>query len=456
MKKARADFETAVLRLFLRYLRAEAVCSSPPSGEVDPAQPYVDYLRKERGLAKNSILVYAPFVRDFLTYASPETLDAQVIQDFLLDRIRNRSSEYARLLTVALRSFLRFLHLRGEAPTDFSSAVPMVRKWSQARITPFLSPDEVEHIISGTSCGRDRAILLLLARLGLRAGEVVALELGDILWRSGEIVIRGKGRMQDRLPLLEDVGEALALYIRDDRSASSSRRVFLRVYAPRVGLAGPAAVGHVVRLALRRAGLHPDRGAAHLFPSQHRDEDDPSWRVDRRDIGGPPASIHGHHPDLHEGGFRVTADCCPTLAGRRRMTIHEALARYIAIRRSLGSRLREPAMTLGHFVDLLEREGMDFITTDIAVRWAQESQGVQRATWSRRLSMVRQFAAWLHPFATQKLIEWYREGLDVARELPKLSTYLGHVDVSNTYWYIEAVPELLSLATERASEGGAR
>jgi len=138
------------------------------------------------------------------------------------------------------------------------------------------------------------------------------------------------------------------------------------------------------------------------------------------------------------------------------MTIHEALARYIAIRRSLGSRLREPAMTLGHFVDLLEREGMDFITTDIAVRWAQESQGVQRATWSRRLSMVRQFAAWLHPFATQKLIEWYREGLDVARELPKLSTYLGHVDVSNTYWYIEAVPELLSLATERASEGGAR
>jgi len=265
VKKARADFETAALRLFLRHLRAEAVCPSPPSSEVDPAQHYVDYLRKERGLAKNSILVYAPFIRDFLSYTSPKRLDAQVIQDFLLDRIRNRSSEYARLLAVALRSFLRFLHLRGESATDFSSSVPMVRKWSQAQVTPFFSPDEVEHIISGTSYGRDRAILLLLARLGLRAGEVVALELDDILWRSGEIVIRGKGRMRDRLPLLEDVGEALALYIRDDRGASSSRRVFLRRCAPRVGLAGPAAVGGVVRLAFARAGLHPDRGAAHLF-----------------------------------------------------------------------------------------------------------------------------------------------------------------------------------------------
>ena len=80
------------------------------------------------------------------------------------------------------------------------------------------------------------------------------------------------------------------------------------------------------------------------------------------------------------------------------MTIHEALTRYITIRRCLGSQPREQAKTLGHFVDLLEREGMDFITTDIAVRWAQKSHGVQRATWSRRLSMVRQFAAWLHPF----------------------------------------------------------
>jgi integrase/recombinase XerD len=272
MQKARIDFEMSALRLFLRYLRAEAVVSTPPaSGEGGLAQRYVDYLRKERGLTKNSILVYVPFIRDFLGYVSSETLDAEIIQHFLLDRIRNRSSECARLLSVALRSFLRFLYLRGETAIDFSFSVPTVRKWRQAQVTPFLSPDEVARVLSGTDrstpCGRrDHAILLLLARLGLRAGEVAALELGDILWRRGEIVIRGKGRVQDRLPLLADVGEALALYVSKDRGESASRQVFLRTYAPRVGLAGPAAVGHVVRHAFARVGLRRQgRGAAHLF-----------------------------------------------------------------------------------------------------------------------------------------------------------------------------------------------
>jgi integrase/recombinase XerD len=113
---------------------------------------------------------------------------------------------------------------------------------------------------------RDRAILLLLARLGLRAGEIVSLELNDIHWRAAEIVVRGKGRMVDHLPLVSDVGEALALYLRDDRGVSASRRLFLRIWAPRIGLTGPAAVGHIVRRALAQAGVHRSgRGAAHLF-----------------------------------------------------------------------------------------------------------------------------------------------------------------------------------------------
>ena len=118
-----------------------------------------------------------------------------------------------------------------------------------------------------TSRGRrDYAILLLLARLGLRAGEIVTLELGDILWRSAEIVVRGKGGTVEHLPLLQDIGEALAAYLRQDRGAHPSRRIFLRVWAPRTGLTGPAAVGHIVRLALARAGIRRSgRGAAHLF-----------------------------------------------------------------------------------------------------------------------------------------------------------------------------------------------
>jgi len=275
-RKARVKFEMAALRPFLKYHRAEARAPIPslkPSSADDLKLRYIDYLRNERGLTINAIRVYVPFISVFLNTqgcASPETLNAQTVQDFLLDRIRNRSSEYVRLQAIALRSFFRFLYLHEETAIDLSLSVPTVRKWRQAEITPFLSPEEVECVLSRTDRSkprgrRDYAILLLLARLGLRAGEVVTLELGDILWRAGEVVIRGKGRVQGRLPLLSDIGEALALYLTQDRGTGISRQVFLRMHAPRVGLAGPAAVGHIVRQAFARAGLRPSRGAAHLF-----------------------------------------------------------------------------------------------------------------------------------------------------------------------------------------------
>ena len=136
---------------------------------------------------------------------------------------------------------------------------------------PLVSADEVERVIAATdrSTARGRrafAILLLLARLGLRAGEVVALELDDIHWDVGELVLRGKGRLHDRLPLLDDVGKALALYLREARGPSASRRVFLRRIAPHVGLSGPTAVCVIAREALRGAGLQPvGRVGAHIF-----------------------------------------------------------------------------------------------------------------------------------------------------------------------------------------------
>jgi len=149
--------------------------------------------------------------------------------------------------------------------------VPPVRRWRFAAVPPFLTPDEVERVIAATDRSTARgcralAMLLLLARLGLRAGEVAALELDDISWEVGEIVVRGKGRRHDRLPLLADVGEALALYLREARGRSTSRRVFLRRCAPRVGLSGPTAVCLVAREALRRVGLRPaGRVGAHVF-----------------------------------------------------------------------------------------------------------------------------------------------------------------------------------------------
>ena len=281
--KGHQAVKRCALRGFLEHLREKAGVATPsPSTAHSPAAAlaahYVDHLRNERGLTERSIQVYLPFIQDYLAArvattgsASPAALDAQGVRQFLLDRVRDRSSEYSRLLATSLRSFLRFLFLRGETELDLSFAVPTVRRWSQASVHGFFSPDQVERILLATdrmtpSGRRDHAILLLLARLGLRAGEVVALELGDIHWRTGQIVVRGKGQVLDRLPLLSDVGEALALYVQRDRGSSASRRVFLRMWAPRVGLTGPASVGHVVRRAFARAAIHRShRGAAHLL-----------------------------------------------------------------------------------------------------------------------------------------------------------------------------------------------
>lgn len=281
--KADAKCELAVLRAFLDFVRTEVGVAAAPS-QIPPSvagqieQRYRDYLRTERGLTERSIAVYLPLIHDFLTEreakaggVSMQRLDAVNVKEFLLCRVGDRSSESCRLLATAMRSLLRFLHLRGETTIDLSLCVPTVRRYRGAAVHPYLSPDEVERVLTATDRSsargrRDYAVLLLLARLGLRAGEIVALELGDIRWRAGEILVRGKGRVLDRLPLLADVGEALAIYLREGRDASASRRVFLRMVAPRVGLSGPAAVGHIVRKALARVSLRPSsRVAAHLF-----------------------------------------------------------------------------------------------------------------------------------------------------------------------------------------------
>lgn len=279
--KARLQFELAAVRLFLGYLRATSglqhpVPRAPVSSTASLLQQYENYLRNDRGLAENSLRVYLPLIRTFLASklagsGVPESLKSLTIRDFVIAQTRNRSGEYVRLLATALRSFCRFLFLSGHMPVDLSPSVPRVCKFRQSTPPAFLAPEEVSRALAAidrsTPRGRrDYAILLLLARLGLRAGEIVSLELDDVCWRTAEIVVRGKGRTVERLPLLRDVGEALAAHLRKDRGVTKSRQIFLRVWAPRIGLTGPAAVGHIVRHALARAGIRRSgRGAAHLF-----------------------------------------------------------------------------------------------------------------------------------------------------------------------------------------------
>jgi site-specific recombinase XerD len=279
--KSRRKFELAAVRLFLGYLRATVAlqCSpaeAPNSSTANLLQQYENHLRKDRGLAENSLRVYLPLIQTLLAskFAGtgfPQSLKALTIRDFVIAQTRDRSAEYVRLLSTALRSFCRFLFLSGHMPVDLSPSVPRVCKYRHSTPPAFLAPEEVTRALAAmdraTPRGRrDYAILLLLARLGLRAGEIVSLELDDICWRTAEIAVRGKGRTIERLPLLRDIGEALAAYLRKDRGVSKSRRIFLRMWAPRIGLTGPAAVGHIVRLALAQAGIRRSgRGAAHLF-----------------------------------------------------------------------------------------------------------------------------------------------------------------------------------------------
>jgi integrase len=172
---------------------------------------------------------------------------------------RGLGASSRRQLVSVLRSFLRFLRLEGVTEAALEQAV-LSASGSDPSLPRAIAASEVERLLA--SCDRrraigrrDYAILLLLCRLGLRGGEVVALELADIDWRAGELTVCGKGGRRDRLPLPADVGEALAAYLRRGRPVSDSRRVFLREYAPFVGFAGTGALRGVLARACARSGV---------------------------------------------------------------------------------------------------------------------------------------------------------------------------------------------------------
>ena len=269
------------LLLLLEHLRSAGVVPmSEPRCDDSPVAVllarYEDYLRRERALVESTIAAYQPFVRALITEhldlgrARPDSLRPDQIRDFLLARVRRMAPKRGQYMGSALRSFLRFLFLRGETRVDLALAVPTVRQWRLSSVPRFIPARDVERVLracdpSSSTGRRDHAILLLLARLGLRASEVSALELGDLHWREGEIVVRGKGMVRDRLPLLADVGKAIALYIRKDRPAGRSRCVFLCRKAPHRGFTHPSTVSTIVARALARAGLAPSMRGAHVL-----------------------------------------------------------------------------------------------------------------------------------------------------------------------------------------------
>lgn len=261
----------------LDYLRAIGVVPQPqvdpPTSEDDVVvQEFVGYLRDERALAETTIHYRKQVAHDFLVerratgdFGSLDHLRAEDIVRFIVKRTEHFSARSAGGLATAVRSLLRFLHVRGYIASPLTGAVPKMRGWRDSTLPGGLDPGEIARLLRScdrrTDVGRrDYAIFMLLARLGLRSCEVTRLTLDDIDWRRGEITVRGKGASVEQLPLPADVGDALAGYARRGRPACAAREVFVCARAPHRPL-GRTAVTCRVYEAADRAGL--ERLSAH-------------------------------------------------------------------------------------------------------------------------------------------------------------------------------------------------
>ena len=277
----RRSGDSAILRRLFALLVEQGIVAQEPERERTPAerlaQEFRCYLEEERGLAPATVVTYLEFTTRLLAHCFADgeprldDLGAGDVVGFVQrEAARLHCAKRAKLVTTAVRAFLQYARYRGLITIDLRSSVPTVASWSMASLPKGLSSDEVECLLSHcdreTALGRRNwAILLLLARLGLRAGEVVALLFEDLDWEAGEISIRASGTRTDRLPIPQDVGAALAEYLHHSRPACSSRRVFIRIRAPHRGFLSSAAIGTIVRRALAKAGLSPAHKGAHLL-----------------------------------------------------------------------------------------------------------------------------------------------------------------------------------------------
>jgi integrase/recombinase XerD len=262
----------APLAAFLRGVGVvPAAERAAPAGAADVLLGrYRAYLEAERGLAAGTVRYCTDEARVFLAGREGRLagLDAAEVSGFVAAQCRRRSTGSAKILVTALRSLLRFLVVEGVVAPGLQDAVPAVAGWRGGGLPKALPDGQIAALLAAcdqeTATGRrDFAVLTLLARLGLRACEASALELGDIDWRAGTVTVRGKGRREEQLPLPADAGEALAGYLHSGRPAGgASRRVFLVSRAPGGGLSAGAVIA-IVRRACVRAGL-PEAGAHRL------------------------------------------------------------------------------------------------------------------------------------------------------------------------------------------------
>jgi integrase/recombinase XerD len=260
-------------RLFVAHLIEIGVATRPA---LTPAQAernellsnFETYLLRQRGLSPRSVYHVLRFADRFLDHRFGDhmldlaALNARDVVAFMEHLLSRKRPFRDKTPATHLRSFFQYLFAQGLTTTNLSLCVPRAHKPWGARLPRHLSPDEVEAVLASVRANprrgaRDYAMLLLMARLGLRALEVMAIQLDDIDWRAGELLVRGKGQRHDRLPIPTDVGEAISKYLREDRTSATTRALFVTLRAPNRPFKDSQVINDILKEAFTATGVKP-------------------------------------------------------------------------------------------------------------------------------------------------------------------------------------------------------
>jgi len=261
--------------LFVQYLRLQGAIRTTGNSRIEapsPLEAFREWLLQHRGLALVTVERHDHLITRMLPALGPDAgqYNAATVRMVILDQIRCCRPAYAKTIVAALRIYLRYLATTGACKPGLDHALPTVVEWKLSSLPKYLDSGQVARLIdscrkNGPMSLRDRAIILLLFRLGLRAGDIVGMRPADIDWREATLLVRGKGRRDVRLPLPQDAGDAVLDYLENARPQVAIDRVFLCNNAPYRSL-GSTAVSNIVRAALRAAGIeHPPSHGANLI-----------------------------------------------------------------------------------------------------------------------------------------------------------------------------------------------
>lgn len=259
-------------RHLVDWLQARGVVPTPAAAvEPELLTEFCHWMRAQRGVTETTLKSYRPTLRRLLVVLGdrPEHYTAKQLREWVIERTRENKTSQAKTSVTVLRMFLRFLVTRGRCAPELLVAIPTIAGWRRSSLPNYLCAEEVERVLDTCDCetamgARDRAVLLLLARLGLRAGDVAALQMNDIDWEQGLFRVAGKNRRQTALPLPQDVGEALRHYVANHRPAVETSYVFITAIAPFVPFSRWMASTITAR-ALRLAQIDAPSYGAHLL-----------------------------------------------------------------------------------------------------------------------------------------------------------------------------------------------